>query len=42
MSKIKSFRGKIASGNGSTSGLGVETINLHTNNGSVVYRIKKF
>tara|TARA_Y100001963_G_C6400723_1_gene273953 strand:+ start:15 stop:470 length:456 start_codon:yes stop_codon:yes gene_type:complete len=39
---IKSFRGKIASGNGTTSGLGVETINLHTNNGSVGYRIKKF
>ena len=32
---IKSFRGLITSG-------GLETINLHTNNGSTGYRIKKF
>tara|TARA_R100001443_G_scaffold113199_2_gene127579 strand:- start:26 stop:469 length:444 start_codon:yes stop_codon:yes gene_type:complete len=32
---IKSFRGKINS-------LGSETISLHTNNGSIGYRIKKF
>jgi hypothetical protein len=35
MSKIKSFRGKIADN-------GVETINLHTNDGSTGYRIVKF
>jgi hypothetical protein len=35
MSKIKSFRGKIAS-------TGIETINLHTNNGKTGYRIVKF
>ena len=31
---IKSFRGKIASGN-------VDTISLHTNDGTIGYRIKK-
>lgn len=35
MSKIKSFRGKIANN-------GNETVVLHTNNGNTGYRIKKF
>tara|TARA_Y100000114_G_scaffold153985_1_gene175059 strand:+ start:1340 stop:1777 length:438 start_codon:yes stop_codon:yes gene_type:complete len=35
MSKIKSFRAKIANGT-------QDTISLHTNNGSTGYRIKKF
>ena len=35
MGKIKSFRGRLASG-------GQETIHLHTNDGSIGYRMKKF
>ena len=35
MSKVKSFRGKIASGT-------QDTIVLHTNNGSTGYKITKF
>tara|TARA_R110002020_G_scaffold12960_2_gene46984 strand:+ start:141 stop:578 length:438 start_codon:yes stop_codon:yes gene_type:complete len=35
MSKIKSFRGQLASG-------GIETVPLRTNTGSIGYKIKKF
>ena len=39
---IKSFRGKISDYDAGISGSGIDTINLHTNNGSVGYRITKF
>tara|TARA_R100001594_G_scaffold68592_1_gene102887 strand:- start:271 stop:732 length:462 start_codon:yes stop_codon:yes gene_type:complete len=38
---IKSFRGRLVTGDGSTSGLGVDVIPLSTNNGSTGYRITK-
>tara|TARA_Y100001937_G_scaffold92561_1_gene125352 strand:+ start:190 stop:660 length:471 start_codon:yes stop_codon:yes gene_type:complete len=40
---IKSFRGKIAGDLAGTGKMnGIDTITLHTNNGSIGYRIKKF
>ena len=38
---IKSFRGRLVTGDGSTDGVGVDIIPLKTNNGSTGYRITK-
>tara|TARA_R100000655_G_C2910232_1_gene180431 strand:- start:36 stop:506 length:471 start_codon:yes stop_codon:yes gene_type:complete len=39
---IKSFRGKISDYDAAIPGSGIDTISLHTNNGSTGYKIKKF